>query len=330
MSLVLLGSLTSGDEKIVNLREQFGNQMFGKGHLSDLIMESPFVAPIVLHFANEHAPDPDTVFVGDGSCAVSLTPWSCPLTPEVHSVDRARQFLSSRADATEWLSRLSQKSLACNCNRPPDECWAWMLRVKIEETFGSTVDTDEQLTFDVADDDLDDEWTPEDDDILEQWYSSGQDEIGATTDNADAIPAHVPWPTSWVHLVQTVRGLQRPVFWELYSGRARLTGAFPDEGIECAPPIDAADNPEYNMLNAMFLALVVGLLGAHLVDLLHLAPPCFSFFSNSELMPSYTIEDKANAARNRRTRLEAGETGADWQRIGRDRSGASQGPARCR
>ena len=170
--------------------------MFGKGHLFELIMGSPFVTPTVLHFVNEHALDPDTVFVGEGSCAVTLTPWSCPLTPEVYSADKARQFLSSRADATEWLSRLSQKSLACNCNGPPDECCAWMLRDKFEETFSNTLDADEQLTFDVADDDLDDEWIPEDDDMLEQWYSSGQDEIGATTDNPSAIPAHVPWPAS--------------------------------------------------------------------------------------------------------------------------------------
>ena len=51
MSLVLLGSLPSGDQKIVNLREQLGNQMFGKGHLFELIMGSPFVTPTVLHFA---------------------------------------------------------------------------------------------------------------------------------------------------------------------------------------------------------------------------------------------------------------------------------------
>ena len=135
---MLLGSLPSGDEKIVCLREQLAKQMFGKGHLFELIMESPFVAPTVLHFADDHVPDPDTVFVGEGSCAVTLTPWSCPLTPEVYSADRARQFINSRADVTEWLSRLSQKSLACNCNCPPDECWAWMLKGKFEEIFGNT------------------------------------------------------------------------------------------------------------------------------------------------------------------------------------------------
>ena len=226
MSLVLLGSLPSGDERIVKLREQLGNQMFGKGHLFELVMGSTFVTPTVVRFLNEHVPDSDTVFVGEGSCAVTLTPWSCPLAPEVYSADEARRFLSRRADATEWLSRLSQKSLACNCNLPPDKCWAWILREKFMETFGNTVDDDEQQTFDVEDDDLDDDWLPAEDDIPEQWHSSGRDEIGTTADDVASIPAHVPWPTSWVQLVQTVRGLQRPVFWDVFSGCARMTAPF--------------------------------------------------------------------------------------------------------
>ena len=66
MSLVLLGSLPSGDEKIVSLREQLAKQMFGKGPLFELIMGSPFAAPTVLHFADDHVPEPDTVFVDEG------------------------------------------------------------------------------------------------------------------------------------------------------------------------------------------------------------------------------------------------------------------------
>ena len=49
------------------------------------------------------------------------------------------------------------------------------------------------------------------------------------------------------------------------------------EGVHCAPPIDAAVDPDYNLLNAAFLTVVVGILASHLVDLLHLAPPCSSF-----------------------------------------------------
>ena len=276
LSLVLLGSLPSGDEKIVRLREQLAKQMFGKGHLFECIMESPFAAPTVVHFADDHVPDPDTVFVGEGSCAVTLTPWSCPLRPEVYSADKAKHYINNRADATEWLSRLSHKSLACNCHYSASECWAWLLRESFENTFGDTVDEDALSETEDAELDLDDDWSLEDECEISQWHSAGRDEIDASPGD-DTVPAHVPWPGSWILMVQTIRGLQQPVFWEVYSGCARMTGAFHDEGIRCAPPVDAADNPEYNLLNPVFLAVVIGLLGAHLVDLLHLAPPCSSF-----------------------------------------------------
>ena len=43
------------------------------------------------------------------------------------------------------------------------------------------------------------------------------------------------------------------------------------------PPLDAIYNSDFDLLNYMFVAVVVGLLAAHLVDLLHLAPPCATF-----------------------------------------------------
>ena len=55
---------------------------------------------------------------------------------------------------------------------------------------------------------------------------------------------------------------------------AILTKAMDGNGVSCATPIDAFSNPDYNLLNAGF----VGILLSCLVDLLHLAPP-FSTFS---------------------------------------------------
>ena len=91
------------------------------------------------------------------------------------------------------------------------------------------------------------------------------------------VPEQVPWPSSWIGLVQRIRALQGPTFWEIFAGSARLTAAFIDEGMECGPPLDAMYNSEFDLLNYMFLAVIVGLLAAHLIDLLHLAPPCATF-----------------------------------------------------
>ena len=56
-----------------------------------------------------------------------------------------------------------------------------------------------------------------------------------------------------------------------------MTTAFEESGFGCAPPVDAASNEEFNLLNPAFMAAVVGILAARLIDLLHSAPPCASF-----------------------------------------------------
>ena len=56
-----------------------------------------------------------------------------------------------------------------------------------------------------------------------------------------------------------------------------LTKSFSAVGIECAPPLDVIYNPEFDVLNPLLLAVVVGVLASHLVDLMHLVPPCSSF-----------------------------------------------------
>ena len=197
--------------------------MFGKGHLFDLIMKSPFVTPTVMHFEGDHIPDHDVVCVGAGSCAVTLSPWSCPLTPKVYSEKEARRYINNRADATEWISRLSGKTLACNCGLPPDECWAYILVDKFTGAFADTLDDSYPQTFEVDDEDLDDERQQmgiddqqlEDkttgqnvDELISKWYRPGRDEIDAAASDVFSVPTQVPWPSSWIQLVQTIRRLQ--------------------------------------------------------------------------------------------------------------------------
>lgn len=45
--------------------------------------------------------------------------------------------------------------------------------------------------------------------------------------------------------------------------------------MECGPPLDAMYNNEFDLLNYMFVAAIVGLLAAHLI--VHLAPQCATF-----------------------------------------------------
>ena len=68
--------------------------------------------------------------------------------------------------------------------------------------------------------------------------------------------------------------MDRPSFWEIFAGQAVLTRAFRNRGVCCATPLDAVTKPEFNLLDAGFLTVVLGILGTHLIDLAHVAPPC--------------------------------------------------------
>jgi len=104
-----------------------------------------------------------------------------------------------------------------------------------------------------------------------------RDEIDTNDDTAESIPRHVPWRPAWCDLVRTIRAIQRPVCWEIFAGAAVLTVAFRNVEVNCAPPIDAAKNPDFNVLDAGFFAVLLWIINAHLVDLIRLAPPCSTF-----------------------------------------------------
>ena len=228
--------------------------MFGPGMFLDSMGNVPFVPPTVTHFQNESSPDPNAVRVGHGSCMATLTPWSCPLLPEHYSAVEARLIISERADVESWLARLTGKVLVCNCRCPPYECWAEILRSEFVERYEGVMEDDEDQTFDVDGADLDVREELEVDKLL-----PGNDAIGRP-EALSGIPKHTPWPDSWIRLVRSIRSLKRPSFWEIFSGRAVLTDAFRALGVKCAPPIDAAIDPDYNLLNSAFLTVAVGVL----------------------------------------------------------------------
>ena len=276
LSLMLLGSTPSGKPHIVEIREELAAQMFGKGHYWEFMRGSTFAAPQIMHVNGWFEPDPDTVCVGVGSCSLSLTPWSCPYPSDVYSTEKAEAYVAGRADRRSWILRLNKKTLACNCRLPAAECWATVLVKVFLATWGSECESREEEAFEIDVDDLldDCEYAM---DLPRGAYAAGRDELGTATEFTSSIPASVPWPQSWVDLVREVRSVQRPSAWELFAGSAVFTEACLNEGLNCGPPVDAADNEDFNLLNPMFVAIIVGLLAAFLVDLLHLAPPCASF-----------------------------------------------------
>jgi len=152
-------------------------------------------APSVLHAETDHHPTPDTVYVCGGSDASSLTPWACPLDPERFSVTDAMQIIHCRADAGDWLARLSGKTLTCIrcCNN--DRCWAVCQKHAFVEFFGEDSNDDTyQYDFDDVDDYLREE-------VGYDTFVQDRDEIGLNDIDDGCIPRHVPWMSSWCNLV---------------------------------------------------------------------------------------------------------------------------------
>ena len=126
--LFWLGSTPSGTVQVVKLRRKLRRLLCVPGCHQEFMDGMQLIAPAILHAKWEFNPTPDTVYVCGGTDASIINPWTCPLDPLVYTADQAAELIHRRADADEWLARLSGKSLSClnGCN--DDRCWAVCLR----------------------------------------------------------------------------------------------------------------------------------------------------------------------------------------------------------
>ena len=85
-----------------------------------------------------------------------------------------------------------------------------------------------------------------------------------------------------------------PVFWEIFSGKAGLTREFLKQEWPCGPPIDILYNPNFDDLNPLFFAVMLGLIFERLIRVLHLGPPCSSFSMAVNRFKTYAMRDAAH------------------------------------
>ena len=84
-----------------------------------------------------------------------------------------------------------------------------------------------------------------------------------------------------------------PVFWEIFSGKAGLTREYLRQGWPCGPPVDILYNTDFDVLNPLFLCVVLGLIFERLIAMLHLGPPCASFSMAVNRFKTYAMRDSA-------------------------------------
>ena len=83
--MVVIGSLSSGDARIVSLRSQLSTQLFGRGIFEELADDTTCVVTTIGHFVGQYLPAADSVCVGTGACSLNPEPVVMP--------DSARELL---------------------------------------------------------------------------------------------------------------------------------------------------------------------------------------------------------------------------------------------
>jgi len=187
--LFWLGSTPSGASAIVKLRRDLRRLLCGPGIYQEFADGKQLIAPAIVHAEREFNPTPDTVFVCGGADAGRINPWSCPLDPVVYTADQAAELIHRRADADEWLARLSGETLSCLNGCSDDRCWAVCLRGAFIDRLGEDCGGSYVYEFE----DADDYWT---EDGGHDVFVDYRDETEATTSSKNCVPRHVPWLAS--------------------------------------------------------------------------------------------------------------------------------------
>ena len=194
------------------------------------------------------------------------------------------EYLRARADLREWLFPLRNCELICDCNRG-EYCHGNLLVEAFEECFDhDPEDTDADMKLDAMDaacvlegfDEDDDN----DDDIAPALKFNPDIEAINETVRSGAARLHEErpaWLPSWLRLIFIIRNAPHPVFWEMFAGKAGLTREFLRQGWPCGPPVDIVYNPDFDLLNPLFLCVVLGFIFERLVRLLHLPPRAVPF-----------------------------------------------------
>ena len=242
-----------------------------------------------------------TVYVGCGASDVQLRPsvFCNPFAafrPARDALTRFREYLRGRADAREWLHPLAGAECICDCKLGP-ECHGLPLIEYVNELsgFGRPKDCaaadaalDESLLVPSAGAVGEPDVYASDDDSDAPVVAAGRQRTPTSADDlqklnettrgsTSTLPPTVGWLAPWLVLVTVIRASPRPVFWEIFAGCAVLTSAFLEAGWTCAPPLDILDDEAFDLLNPLFVAIVLGLLLEGRCAMLHLGPPCSSF-----------------------------------------------------
>ena len=177
-------------------------------------------------------------------------------------------YARRRADIREWLAPLLNMRLLCHCGR--EKCHANDIAELIVLIFGShdALQTASPVfslpgTCDIGNGVVPFDAGPVDATVfgnkLEQYVLQQ--------------PSAPSWPDEWTSLVENIRERNFGLFWEIFAGRGSFNCGFSIRGRICAPPVDVAYCSDLNILNPLFLAIIVGIILEGRITLVGIDPP---------------------------------------------------------
>ena len=297
MTLVLLASVPSGLPEVVDLRGRIAPLMPSREPPPITFLQRPWVRHVRGEF---HEYPSSRIYIGFGPSDCQLRPsqWAnpyyfLPYGPE-ESYELFDRYLRSRADLRDWLFPLRGAELICDCSRGT-LCHGNLLIEAFENVFTGDEDINNKdmdalsaaCVLEGFEDDLD-----EDPEVAPAPRFNPEIEAINETVRSGAARLHEErpsWLPSWLRLIFIIRNAANPVFWEMFSGKAGLTREFLRQGWPCGPPVDIVYNPDFDLLNPLFLCVVLGLIFERLVRLIHLGPPCSSFSMAVNRFRSYAM-----------------------------------------
>ena len=133
--LAISASMPSGRDDLVELRNELRVLLCAAGTLPSV--DDAFGRGPSLKHLNDGACRhlPNVLYVGSVARSVDISPWSMPLPCD--SFVSNVEFLRSRADYRELLWLIKTKTLVCDCNMHPNECWGKVLVGDFFELFGA-------------------------------------------------------------------------------------------------------------------------------------------------------------------------------------------------
>merc|ERR1712023_317504 len=179
-----------------------------------------------------------------------------------------REYVKSRPDRNFFLGHVARSSvLVCDCWAEVCSCHAQILRELVTDSNVAACNVESYCedwedcdvlvcgSCDDADSMVDEVGYPN-----KTWNNGSFLESVNETVRANAIGSRPKYPRVWTQLIDHVRSFQTLLFWEIFAGSAVLTGCMQEVGWYCASPLDILFHPDYDLLNPLFMAIVIGLI----------------------------------------------------------------------